>query len=74
MQPLLDTKTSIEGQCPKIEVNVASTDVNKAGQVDTAFDRFAGSGGVDILISNAAIVGLLEPVGEWSGDKYLRLC
>lgn len=70
-QPLLDTKTSIELKFPSIQVIAKPCDVTKKSDLDAAFIEAAGNGKVDILISNAAIVGPVIPVGDVDGDKFL---
>jgi NAD(P)-dependent dehydrogenase (short-subunit alcohol dehydrogenase family) len=64
-QPLLETKASIERQHPKVEVFVASTDVTNKSQVDAAFAKFVGDGKIDVLVSNAGLVGV------WKFPEYL---
>lgn len=70
-QPLLDTKASIAHTYPSVEVFVAPTDVTNKKEVDTAFASFAGDGQIDVLISNAAVIGPQEPVGDVNGEKFL---
>uniref|UniRef100_A0A093XJ73 Glucose 1-dehydrogenase 2 n=1 Tax=Talaromyces marneffei PM1 TaxID=1077442 RepID=A0A093XJ73_TALMA len=73
-QPLLDTKASIEQINADVDVFVVSTDVTKKDQVDTAFEKFVGGdkpGKIDILISNAAVVGPLEPISSVEGESFL---
>jgi NAD(P)-dependent dehydrogenase (short-subunit alcohol dehydrogenase family) len=70
-QPLLDTKASIEQKFPNVEVFVASTDVTKKSEVDDAFGKFLGDGKIDVLVSNAAMVGPLEAVSDVDSDKFI---
>ncbi|KAK4241290.1 putative oxidoreductase [Achaetomium macrosporum] len=71
-QPLLETKASIERQYPGVEVFVASTDVTKKSEVDAAFAKFLGTDGkVDVVVSNAAIIGPQESVRDVDGDKFI---
>ncbi|KAL4872389.1 hypothetical protein BDV12DRAFT_162119 [Aspergillus spectabilis] len=72
--PLFDTKASIERQYPSTEVFVASTDVTKQDQVDTALEKFVGNGKgkIDVLVSNAASTGPLEPVAEVDAAAFLE--
>ncbi|EED15916.1 3-oxoacyl-[acyl-carrier-protein] reductase, putative [Talaromyces stipitatus ATCC 10500] len=73
-QPLLDTKASIEQINGDVDVFVAPTDITNKEQVDAAFDRFVGGdqpGKIDILISNAAIVGPLNPISSVDADQFL---
>ncbi|KAL6717689.1 hypothetical protein ACLMJK_005604 [Lecanora helva] len=71
MQPLLDTKASIERKHPSVEVFIASTDVTKQSDVDTAFADFVGKEGkIDVLVSNAATVGPKESVRDVDRDAF----
>ena len=70
-QPLLDTKASIKNRFADAEVFVASTDVTKKSEVDAAFTKFVDGGKIDVLVSNAAMVGPPEPVRDADGDKLL---
>lgn len=71
-QPLLDTQASIEHKFADVEVFVASTDVTKKSEVDTAFASFVGNGKIDVLVSNAAMIGPQDPVKDADGDKFLE--
>lgn len=70
-QPLLDTKASIEHKFADVEVFAASTDVTKKSEVDAAFAKFVGDGKIHVLVSNAAIIGPQEPVGDADSEKFL---
>ncbi|OGM48255.1 putative oxidoreductase [Aspergillus bombycis] len=70
-QPLLDTKASIDSKCSGVEVLVASADVTKKTEVDEVFTRFVGGGNVHVLVSNAAVIGPQDAVGDVDGDKFL---
>jgi NAD(P)-dependent dehydrogenase (short-subunit alcohol dehydrogenase family) len=70
-QPLLDTKASIGHKFPGVEVYVASTDVTKKSEVDAAFANFVGDGKIHVLVSNAAMIGPQDPVGDANGDKFI---
>lgn len=50
---------------------MASTDVTKKSDVDTAFSRFLGDGKLNVLVSNAAMAGPAESVEDVDGDKFL---
>lgn len=71
-QPLLDTKRSIEHKFANVEVFVASTDITKKNEVDAAFAKFAGDGKIHVLVSNAAVIGPHEAVGDADGDKFVE--
>jgi NAD(P)-dependent dehydrogenase (short-subunit alcohol dehydrogenase family) len=70
-QPLLDTKAAIEQKFPGIEIFVASTDVINKSEVDAAIDKFAGTGKLHVLISNAANGGPQVPIMEVDCDNFL---
>ncbi|KAL9114532.1 MAG: hypothetical protein Q9227_001613 [Pyrenula ochraceoflavens] len=70
-QPLLDTKTSIQQKFTNAEVFVASVDVTKKNEVDAAFAKFVGDGKIDVLVSNAAMIGPKEPVRDVDGENFL---
>lgn len=70
LQPLLDTKASIEGKYGT-NVFVASTDVTKKHEVDAAFSEFARGGQIDILISNAAKTGPIAAMKDVDATAHL---
>jgi NAD(P)-dependent dehydrogenase (short-subunit alcohol dehydrogenase family) len=70
-QPLLDTKASIQHKFPGVDVFVSSTDITNKTEVDAAFTEFAANGKIDVLISNAAMIGPQEAVKEVNSDKFL---
>ena len=51
---------------------MASADVTKKGEVDAAFAKFVGSGKINVLVSNAAMIGLQETIKDADGDKFLE--
>ena len=72
-QPLLNTKASIEGQFPGIQVFAKSTDVTKKSEVELAFATFLGDGKVNVLVSNAAVIGPHESVNaKMDSEKFLE--
>ncbi|KAH6672295.1 putative oxidoreductase [Halenospora varia] len=71
-QPLLDTKASIEAKFANVEVFVASTDITKKSEVDSAFAKFVGNGKIHVLVSNAAVIGPQDSVEDADGDKFLE--
>ncbi|KAL8838116.1 MAG: hypothetical protein Q9170_002257 [Blastenia crenularia] len=70
-QPLLDTKASIELKFPNIHVVAIPSDVTKKSDVDAGLSEFVGKGEIDILVSNAAMVGPRVPVRDVDGDNFL---
>ena len=71
-QPLLDTKASIEHRFPGVEVLTAPTDITKKDEVDAAFAKSVGSGEIDVLVSNAAMIGPQDSVKDVEADKFLE--
>ena len=72
-QPLLDTKASIEEKFPGVDVFTASTDITKKSDVDVAFAKFVGNGKINVVVSNAAIMGPHGPVtADLDADKFLE--
>jgi NAD(P)-dependent dehydrogenase (short-subunit alcohol dehydrogenase family) len=71
-QPLLDTKASLEHKFRDVEVFIASTDVTERSEVEAAFSEFCGKGKIDVLVSNAAIIGPLESVQDVNVGEFLQ--
>jgi NAD(P)-dependent dehydrogenase (short-subunit alcohol dehydrogenase family) len=67
-QPLLDTKAEIEASYPDTTVLAIPTDLAKESQVKAAFEQI---GTVDVLISNAAVLGSKGPVGVLTASEIL---
>ncbi|KAI1625199.1 putative oxidoreductase [Exophiala viscosa] len=72
VQPLLDTKASIESMNCAVEVFVASTDITNKGQVDATISKFASDGKIHVLVSNAAMVGPQESLSVVDPDKLVE--
>lgn len=70
-QPLLDTKASIKQKFPKVEVFVASTNVTKKIEVDTAFATFVGEGKINVLVTCAAVIGPQQPLVDADSEHFL---
>lgn len=71
-QPLLDTKASIEKRFPNVEVFASPTDITNKIEVEKAFAKIVGDKKIDVLVSNAAMIGPQEPVGEADDAKVLE--
>lgn len=71
-KPLLDTKASIESRYPGVEVLTASADITKKDQIDSAFASFVGNGKIDVMVSNAAMTGPLDPVETVDTKEFLH--
>lgn len=70
-QPLRDTKASIEQKFGNVEVFIASADITNKTDVDEAFANFVGDGKLDVLVSNAAMIGPQEPVADVDPQGFL---
>ncbi|KAF1851289.1 NAD(P)-binding protein [Cucurbitaria berberidis CBS 394.84] len=68
-QPLLDTKAMIEAEFPGAEVLAIATDMAKKNEVEAAFAKVGGK--VDVLISNAAVLGKLGNVADMSTEEFM---
>lgn len=68
-KPLLDTKAEIEAKFPGCKVFAIPTDVAKQNEVDAAFAKVGGK--VDILVSNAAVVGKVGNVADMTTEEFL---
>jgi NAD(P)-dependent dehydrogenase (short-subunit alcohol dehydrogenase family) len=71
-QPLLETKTAIEAENPDTEIIAIPTDITKDSQVKAAFEQVATKGKVDVLCSNAAVLGVMETIEESQPKKWLE--
>ncbi|KEF52702.1 uncharacterized protein A1O9_11119 [Exophiala aquamarina CBS 119918] len=69
---LLNTKASIQSEFPKVEVFVSPTDITKKVEVDNAFAKIVGDGKIDVLVSNAAIIGPHEGISDVDPEKLLE--
>ena len=70
-QPLLETKAAIEAENPGTKVLAIPTDVSKKSEVDAAFAKVAGDEKVDVLVSNAAVIGSLGSIADLSVEAWL---
>lgn len=71
-QPLLETKATIKNQYPEVDISVFPTDISNKSQVDAAFETFLGKGKLDVLISNAGMIGPQGPVDDVDVDKFVE--
>ena len=70
-QPLLDTKARIQAEFPNAEIVAVPTDVTKQDEVEQAFAKVAGDGRIDVLISNAAVIGAQGYIKDLSAEEFL---
>jgi NAD(P)-dependent dehydrogenase (short-subunit alcohol dehydrogenase family) len=70
-QVLLDTKAEIEANYSSTEVFAIATDMTEKSEVDNAFARIAGDGKIDVLISNAAMIGAQAAIADLSAEEFL---
>lgn len=72
-QPLLETKARIEAENPATEVLALPTDITKKTEVISAFERATSEAhSVDVLISNAAILGAKGLIKDVDEDQLLQ--
>ncbi|KAL4952341.1 hypothetical protein BDW69DRAFT_200834 [Aspergillus filifer] len=76
LQPLQDTKESIEKKFPETKIFIASADVSKKAEVDDAFEKFitslpTSSTKIDVLISNAATTGPHDGVATVDPEPFI---
>ncbi|KAF2025742.1 oxidoreductase [Setomelanomma holmii] len=71
-QPLLDTKAALEADYPNTDIIAIATDVTKNSQVEAAFERIAGDSKIDVLCSNAAIIGAQGNIVDLRPDHWLE--
>lgn len=70
-QPLLDVKAVIAAENPSTEVLAIPTDITNIQSVETAFAKVARNSKVDILISNAAVIGTKAPIISQTSSSLL---
>lgn len=70
-QPLLDTKARIEAEHPHADILALATDVTQKDLVETAFSKIAENGKIDVLISNAALLGTIGDISTLTSEIFL---
>lgn len=70
-QPLLDTKAAIQAEKPSTEVLAIPTDITDIASVEAAFAQAARGSKIDILISNAAVMGTKAPIMSQTSSSLL---
>ncbi|KAH7357556.1 oxidoreductase [Pyrenochaeta sp. MPI-SDFR-AT-0127] len=70
-QPLLDTKAKIETEFPGLDIIVVPTNVTQKDEVDAAFAKAANGGKIDVLVSNAAVLGVHERIVDLTAEDFL---
>lgn len=70
-QPLLDTKAAIQKDFKDLKIFTASADVTRKEDVDAAFARFAKDSKIDVVVSNAAMIGPQDSVRTVDGPRFL---
>jgi NAD(P)-dependent dehydrogenase (short-subunit alcohol dehydrogenase family) len=71
-QPLLDTKAAIMQEYPGVDIFVASTDISKKSEVDSAFAKFLGDAKLNVLISNAALAGPFDGMRDVDVEAFMN--
>jgi NAD(P)-dependent dehydrogenase (short-subunit alcohol dehydrogenase family) len=70
-QPLLETKARIQAEFPNAEIFAIPTDITKQSEVESAFAKVAGKGQINVLISNAAVIGAQGYVADMTAEEFL---
>lgn len=70
-EPLLDTKDRIEADFPDSRVLAIPTDITRRDQVEAAFAKVAGDDRIDVLVSNAAVIGVLGDISALNTEDFL---
>jgi NAD(P)-dependent dehydrogenase (short-subunit alcohol dehydrogenase family) len=73
LQPLHDTKASIESLYPSVEVFTASVDVTDSNAVNAAFETFANGGQLHVLVSNAGWTGSQASAATIDSSDFLKI-
>ncbi|KAF2745979.1 NAD(P)-binding protein [Sporormia fimetaria CBS 119925] len=68
--PLLSTKSFISEESPGVKVFIASADTTNKTAIDAAFADFCKDGKIDVLVSNAAVGGLVSPIKDADPDDW----
>ncbi|KAH7066851.1 hypothetical protein BKA63DRAFT_546578 [Paraphoma chrysanthemicola] len=68
---LLATKAALEADFPNTAVISIVTDVTISTQVESAFDQIARNGKIDVLCSNAAVIGAQGNIADFTADAWL---
>jgi NAD(P)-dependent dehydrogenase (short-subunit alcohol dehydrogenase family) len=71
-QPLLDTKASIEALSPGCEILAIPTDITQNEQVVAAFAQVGSKAEIDVLVSNAAVLGAVGLFSDMHPDAWLE--
>lgn len=71
-QPLVDTKAALEASFKDTKFLTFATDVTRNSAVKALFEELASSGSLDVLCSNAAMLGVLGPITDLRTDKWLE--
>lgn len=71
-QPLLDTKAAIEAEFPGSQILAIPTDVTNTTAVDKAFAEVAGGGKIDVLVSNAAMIGAQGNILTLNVEEFMQ--
>lgn len=70
-EPLLDTKASLEKDYPNTKFLAVPTDIASSSQAKAAVDQVAAvtkTGKIDVLVSNAAVIGVIAPIADTAPD------
>jgi NAD(P)-dependent dehydrogenase (short-subunit alcohol dehydrogenase family) len=68
--PLRSTKSSIEKEFPSVDISFVSADATKKTEIDAAFANFTKGGKIDVLVSNAGVLGLKSSIEDSDIDEW----
>jgi NAD(P)-dependent dehydrogenase (short-subunit alcohol dehydrogenase family) len=65
--PLISTKETIQKNFPNVDISFAAADATKKSEIDAAFAKF---GRINVLISNAGVVGSRTSIKDANIDEW----
>ncbi|KAF1937836.1 NAD(P)-binding protein [Clathrospora elynae] len=68
--PLLSTKALISEESPSVKISCTPADTTKKTEIEAAFAEFCKAGKIDVLVSNAGILGLQSPIKDANVDEW----
>jgi NAD(P)-dependent dehydrogenase (short-subunit alcohol dehydrogenase family) len=68
--PLLSTKAAIKKDFPNVSISSVSADATKKAEINAAFEAFSKNGKIDVLVSNAGILGLRSAIKDANVDEW----
>jgi NAD(P)-dependent dehydrogenase (short-subunit alcohol dehydrogenase family) len=65
--PLVSTKENIKKNFPNVDISFAAADATKKNEIDAAFAKF---GKINVLVSNAGVIGTRGPIKDAKIDEW----